>query len=481
MSAPRGGWWRAERVGEAPGRLGGENGCVVSNGMTRYVAVGDADVAYQVLGDREVALLYFYGLGSHLEMMRLTPGWNEFLARLTAFSRVILFDRRGAGASDGVPRAAMPTVEDWTEDIRAVLDAAEAPEAAIIAAVDAGPIAMLFAALHPERVRSLILLNTSARYMVDDDYPIGATPQEVDAFIAFIEETWGTPDFSGAVNPEAVAGDPGFLEEAARWSRFAATPRSAAAQFGYILRDLDVRQALPLIQAPTLVLHVEGSNIVPVTHGRYISDHIPDARFILLPGKSLSMTPNLELVLDELSEFLTGHRTAPDIDRVLTTIVFTDIVGSTEMAAELGDRRWHALLDAHDASVRQQLQRFNGVEVKTTGDGFLVSFDGPARAIRCCEAIVEALRALGIEVRAGVHTGECERRGADLGGLAVHIASRVGALANPSEVLVSSTVRDLVVGSDIEFEDRGTHTLKGVPGRWGLLAVSQGRAAKPSV
>lgn len=447
-------------------------------GVTRYTAVGDADVAYQVIGDGEVDLLYFYGLGSHLELMRITPGWNEFLARLTAFSRVILFDRRGAGASDGVPRAAVPTAEDWTEDIRAVLDAAEVREAAIIAAVDAGPIAMLFGALHPERVRSLILLNTSARYLLDEDYPIGATPEEVETFIAFIEETWGTPGFSSAANPDALTDDAGFLEEAARWARFAATPRSAATQFRYILRDLDVRRALPLIQAPTLVLHVADSDIVPVQHGRYIADHISGARFILLPGRSLSMTPNLGSVLDEISEFLTGERTAPDVDRVLTTIVFTDIVGSTERAAELGDRRWHALLDAHDSAVREQLERFKGVEVKTTGDGFLASFDGPARAIRCCAAVVEAVRSLGLEVRVGVHTGECERRGNDLGGLAVHIASRVGAAAGASEILVSSTVRDLVLGSEIEFEDRGAHSLKGVPGTWDLLAVSRGTGAE---
>lgn len=332
---------------------------------------------------------------------------------------------------------------------------------------------MLFAALHPERVRSLILLNTTARYLADDDHPGGATRADIDALVALIESTWGTPAFSGAINPDTVDADPGFLEEAARWSRFAATPRSAAAQLGYILRDLDVRAALPLIQAPTLVLHVEASPIVPLSHGRYLADHIPGARFIELPGSSISMTPNLDAVLDELTEFLTGQRRQPDVeDRILTTVAFTDIVGSTERAAELGDRRWRELLDAHDSTVRQQLQRFRGTEVKATGDGFLVSFDGPARAVRCCEAIVQAVQPLGIEVRAGVHTGECERRGDDLGGLAVHIASRVGGLAGASEVLVSSTVRDLVMGSELTFEDRGLHALKGVPGSWNLLALS---------
>jgi class 3 adenylate cyclase/pimeloyl-ACP methyl ester carboxylesterase len=444
---------------------------VADHGETQYAAVGESDIAYQVIGEGSVDLLYFYGLGNHLELMRLTPGWNDFLARLTDFCRVIIFDRRGAGASDGFSQSSVPSVEDWTEDIGAVLDATGVQDAAIIASADAGPIAMLFAALHPERVRSLVLLNTSARYRVDDDYPIGATGDEVDALIGFIRDTWGSPEFSAALNSDAAEGDHGFLEESARWSRFAATPRSAAAQFGYILGDLDVRRALPLISAPTMVLHVEDSGIIPASHGHYIADRIPGARFVSLPGGSLSMTPNLGLVLDELSEFLTGERRPPEVERVLTTIVFTDIVGSTDVAAELGDRRWKELLDSHDRLVREQLERSGGQEVKTTGDGFLISFDGPARAIRFCQAAVAAVRPLGLEIRAGIHTGECDRRGDDLGGMAVHIASRVGALAEPSEVLVTGTVRDLVVGSELSFEARGARELKGVPGSWDLLAV----------
>ena len=439
--------------------------------MTCYVTVGDADVAFQVVGDGPIDLLYFYGLGSHLELLRLTPGWNEFLERLTAFSRVILFDRRGTGASDGVPRGAIPSVESWTEDVHAVLDAAGSTRAAIVAAVDAGPIAMLFAALHPERVASLLLLNTTARYLVADDYPIGRSAEEVGALVDLVAATWGTTDFARAVNPGAT--DAGYLAEGARWARFAATPRTAAAQYAYLLGELDVRAALPALQAPTRVLHVADSPIVPLAHGRYLADHIEGATLTVLPGGSLSMTPNLSSVLDELSEFLTGQRPEPEFDRVLTTVVFTDIVDSTAHAAALGDHRWRELLDSHDALIRDQLAHFRGVEVKTTGDGFLAAFDGPARAVRCCQAIVDAVAALGIEVRAGLHTGECERRGDDLSGLAVHIAARVGALAGPSEILTTSTVRDLVVGSDLSFGDRGSHTLKGVPGTWTLLAVER--------
>jgi len=452
-------------------RLLGDDVDMIKGEQTRYVAVGDADVAFQVVGDASVDLLYFYGLGSHLELLRLTDGWNEFLERLTAFARVILFDRRGTGASDGVPRAAIPSVEEWTEDICAVLDAAGADQVAIIAAVDAGPIAMLFAALHPERVRSLVLLNTSARYLVDRDYPIGASRQDVDALVEVVASTWGTAGFTSAING-GEGDDVGFLEEAARWARFAATPRTAAAQLAYILGDVDVRSALPLIQAPTRVLHVEESPILPIGHGRYIAEHLEDATFTALPGGSLSMTPHLTAVIDELSEFLTGRRPPVEIERVLTTVVFTDIVGSTERAVGLGDRRWRALLEAHDDAVRQELARFRGNEIKTTGDGFLAAFDGPARAIHCCAAIIEATSRLGIEVRIGLHTGECERRGDDLSGIAVHIAARIGALAAPSEILVSSTVRDLVVGSGIGFEGRGTPPLKGVPGTWELLAVT---------
>jgi class 3 adenylate cyclase/pimeloyl-ACP methyl ester carboxylesterase len=436
---------------------------------TRYVAVGDADVAYQVVGDGPVDVLYFYGLGSHIDVLQQTPGFGEFLRRLSSFARVILLDRRGTGASDGVPRRSIPTFEEWTDDVLAVLDAAGSERAAIIAAVDAGPVAVLFAATHPERVRALMLINTAARFLRDDGYPIGASTQEVDALIAMVAATWGTVDFVRAINPGDE--DPFFLENTARWARLAATPRTAAAQFDYIFRKLDVRHALPLVQAPTRVLHVRESSIVPIEHGRYLADRIEGAELVALPGGSLSMSPLLGAVADETIELLTGERPTFEIERVLTTMLFTDIVGSTDRAASLGDRRWRSLLDTHDRAVRDQLGRHRGREIDAAGDGFFASFDGPARAIHCAQAIVEATGTLGVELRVGLHTGECEVRGDHLGGLAVHIAARVGALAASGQVLVSRTVKDLVVGSGIEFTDRGEHELKGVPGAWRLFSV----------
>jgi class 3 adenylate cyclase len=435
-----------------------------------YVAVGEADVAYQVVGDGPVDLLYFYGLGSNIEVFWGVPEFAEFLKRLASFSRLIFFDRRGTGASDGVPRNAIPTWEEWTEDVIAVLDAAGSERAAILAATDAGPIAVLFAAMHPERVSALALLNTSARYQVADDYPGGASPDEVDALVQLLGAGWGTPELIRLTDP-SMADDVEYLQSTARLARAAATPRTAAAQYDYILRTLDVRQALPLIQVPTLVLHSVASPIIPIEHGRYLAEHIEGATLVELPlGDIFAITPNNYVVAVEVAEFLTGERPAVEIERLLTTMLFTDIVGSTQRAASLGDERWRTLLDAHDRTIRDQLRRHRGREIETSGDGFFASFDGPARAIRCAQAIVEAVGTLGIELRVGLHTGECEVRGDHLGGLAVHIAARVGALAAPGEILISGTVKDLVVGSGIEFTDRGEHELKGVPGTWKLFA-----------
>jgi class 3 adenylate cyclase len=435
---------------------------------TSYVAIGDSDVAYKVLGDGPLDLLYCYGLGSHVELLLEIPGVAEFLTNLAAFSRLIIFDRRGSGASDGIPRNAMPTWEEWTEDILAVMEGAESKRTVIMAADDAGPTAILFAAMHPEMVSSLVLVNTSARYLVCDDYPIGASPEEVDALVAMMATEWGSPNMARITSP-SLSDDPENIRLRSMALRSSATPRSAAAQFDYILRSVDVRHALALIQAPTLVLHVSENPFVPVTHGRYIADHIPGANFIELAGRDVGFTPFM--VSDEVTEFLTGERPVLEVERILTTVLFTDIVGSTAQAASLGDKRWRSLLDGHDRTVREQLRRFRGNEINTTGDGFVASFDGPARAIRCAQGILEATGKLGVQLRAGLHTGECEVRGDDLGGLAVHIAARVGARAEPQEVLVSGMVKDLVVGSGIDFSDRGEHQLKGVPGSWMLFAV----------
>ena len=437
---------------------------------TRYVAVGDADVAYQVIGEGPKDLLFFYGLGSHIDLFWDNPVASRFIQRLASFCRMIIFDRRGTGASDSFARSAIPTWEEWTDDVLAVLDAAGSCQAAIFATVDSGPIAILFAAMHPERVSSLILLNVAARWLVADDYQIGASLESVDPFVEMIETMWGTNELAGVTNP-SMANDTAFLDSLAKIMRASATPRMAAAQYDYILR-VDVRHALPLLEMPTLVFHLREHAFISVEHGRYLADHIKGARFVALSGGDATLTPDNDVIADEIIEFVTGERPAVEVERILTTVLFSDIAGSTSRAATLGDRRWRLLLDAHDHAVRDQIQRFRGREVNTTGDGFVVSFDGPARAINCAQALVDATANLGIDIRIGLHTGECEVRGDDLGGLAVHIAARVVALAGPGEILVSSTVKDLVVGSGIEFADRGEHDLKGVPESWRLFAVA---------
>ena len=436
----------------------------------RYVEVGDADVAYQVVGDGPFDLLYCCGLGSHIELSWDIPATAELLTGLAAFSRLIFFDRRGTGASGNVSRHGMPnTWEEWTEDILAVLGAVGSKRAAILATMDAGPIAVLFTAMHPDMVSALILNNTSARYLEADDYPIGASPETIDTMVEMIATGWGTPGFDRLTSP-SLARDEKDLRLFSKMNRSSVSPRAAAAQSEYIARNVDVRQALPLIQVPTKVLHVANSPLFPIAYGQFLANHIDGATFTEIPGGNLVVDPE-NVLLDEVAEFLTGERPVLEVDRILTTVLFTDIVGSTAQAASLGDQKWHTLLDAHDHAVREQLHRYRGREIKTTGDGFVASFDGPARAIRCSQAIVEATGGLGIQLRAGLHTGECEVRGDDLGGLAVHIAARVAALASTGEILVSGTVKDLVVGSGIEFLERGECELKGVPGSWKLFAV----------
>ena len=439
---------------------------------TQYVTVGDSDVAYKVFGDGPVDLLYFYGLGSHVDIFGEEEGSARLLDSISSFSRLVYFDRRGTGASDGIAIDAAPTWEVWTEDVRAVLDAVGSERAAIFASRDAGPIAMLFAVAHPARVSALVLANTSARFLVADDYPIGLGHEIIESQINLVQSLWGKPDFVRLMNP-AVAEDAGFAREYARRLRASATPRTAAAQYRYIMESVDVRAVLPLIQAPTLVIHTSHNPIVPLEHGRYLAEHVAGAKFVEVPGRGVSFNDDQvrDIALDEISQFLTGERSLVDIDRVLTTVVFSDMVASTQRAAALGDARWHRLLDDHDRAVRDQLRRFRGREIKTMGDGFLVCFDGPARAIRCAQAIIGAARELDVEVRVGIHSGECEIRGDDLAGLTVHVAARVGALAGPGQVLVSRTVVDLVAGSGIGFSDRGEHELKGVPGTWRLFSV----------
>jgi class 3 adenylate cyclase/alpha-beta hydrolase superfamily lysophospholipase len=438
--------------------------------QVQYVRVSEADVAFQVFGDGPLDLLYFHGLGSHFEHFWDLPMYAQLLGRLADFSRVIIFDRRGTGGSDGVP-AAIPTWEEWAEDIRAVLDAAGSNRTAIVAAGDAGPIAILFAATNPGRVSALVLFNSSSRYLIADDYPIGMRPETVDAFIDRVRTTWGTPEWVRTSNPD-MGSDAEFSLSLARMFRSAATPAAAAAQFDYILRSLDVREALPVLQVPTLVLHVQAVPRPPKEQARYLAEHITGAKLVELAGRDFAMVAHSEAALDEIAEFLTGERPQVEIERILTTILFTDIVGSTERAFSLGDQRWRSLLDEHDRRIRSEVRRFRGQEIQTTGDGFVATFDGPARAIRCARAVGDATRKLGIDLHMGLHTGECEVRGGVLGGLAIHAAARLCALAVAGEVLVSGTVKDLVVGSGIEFSERGDHQLKGFPGTWRLFAVA---------
>jgi class 3 adenylate cyclase len=441
---------------------------VIDAPETRYVSVGDADVAYQVVGDGPLDLVYHHGL-CHLDLQWDVAPESAFNQRLASFSRLILFDRRGSGASGRVAHAGLPTWEEWSQDLLAVLDAAGSERAAIFAEAEAGATAVLFAAAYPERVSALVLGNTQARWAVADDYPIGMSATDIDAGVALVESMWGGAELLAAVLP-SLAGDELATRALAKLCRAAATPRMAAALYRYIYNELDVRAALPLVQAPTLVLYNHGTN---ADRARYLAENIANARLVEVPGDDvLFFAGDHEPIMREVAEFLTGAFLPVDIDRILTTVMFTDIVASTERAAAEGDQRWRALLDSHDRVVRDQLTRFGGKEINTTGDGFLASFDGPARAIRCARGITQSAGKLGIEVRAGLHTGECERRGTDLAGLAVHIAARVGALAHPSEVLVSSTVKDLVAGSGIVFTERGEHVLKGIPDQWRLFAVA---------
>ena len=388
-------------------------------------------------------------------------GWVE---AMTSLGRLIFLDQPGTGASDPVMPGALPTLEQWADSITAVLDDLAIGEAVLFANAAAFPTGALFAATHPSRTAALLVLEGRARNQrIDAVDPVD--------FGSVMVAKWGTGELMPLMNPDM----PWNEEIRASWGRherLAASPRD----FSLImpaLRGGDVRALLPTIRVPTLVVHNSDSQLFPTDLVKYVADHIPGAKYVELPGRNLlHFVEPWRPSFQEIAEFLTGRQAEVADDRVLATVLFTDIVDSTRRAAEIGDRDWHALLDAHDAVVRAQLARFRGHEVNTSGDGFLATFDGPQRAIRCAMAIRDAVQALGIEVRAGLHTGECEVRGDDIGGIAVHIGARVSALAGPNEVLVSSTLRDLVIGSGLEFEDRGAHQLKGVPGEWQLFAVA---------
>jgi class 3 adenylate cyclase/alpha-beta hydrolase superfamily lysophospholipase len=436
---------------------------------TKYVDVGGAEVAYQVVGQGPPDVIWVPGFGQ-IDLVPEDRVFAAFLERLAFFGRLILFDRRGTGVSDAISDTAMPTWEEWADDVGAVLDAAGSERTVVFAETDGGPTGLLFTAMHPERVSGLILANTTARRLRADDYPIGIAREAVDEWVEMFRATWGTPDRVRISFPSRV-NDPEFGQWLAKVTRAIANPKNAAAQVRYMIENLDARDALPLIRVPTLVLHTKNNLVYSIEEGRYLADHIDGAKFVELPGGDLYVATS-DAAVEEIGEFVTGERPPVEVDRILTTVLFTDIVGSTERAEREGDRRWSELLSAHHQVVRFELRHFRGQEIDTAGDGFLATFDGPARGIRCACAIRDGVEALGLQIRAGLHTGEVELSDSGPRGLAVHIGARVGAAAGPGEVLVSRTVAELVAGSGIKFADRGEHKLKGVPGRWHLFAVA---------
>jgi class 3 adenylate cyclase len=438
---------------------------------TRYALAADGvHVAYQVLGSGPLDLIFANSWCSHIEFSWSRPAIVRFYEHLASFSRLILFDKRGTGLSD--PVAGVPTMEDRLADMRAVLDAIGSQRTAVFGTSEGACHCIMFAATYPERTRAMVLFAPFVVGLADEECPWAWTAEFWNVLRAAMENSWGTPDGSGVefCTPSLI-GDESAREWYAHYWRSAASPGAAVALLEVNTR-IDIRPVLPTVRVPTLVLQRSDEQWINVNYGRYTAAHIPGATLIELPGTDhYPWEQNADVVVGEIEEFLTGARSERDDDRVLATVLFTDIVESTEQASEVGDRKWRELLDAHDDMVRRQLERFAGSEVKSTGDGFLATFDGPARAIRCALAISDGARRLGIRVRAGLHTGELERRGDDVGGIAVHIGSRVASEAQPNEVLVSSTVKDLVAGSRIEFVDRGERALKGVPGSWRLFAA----------
>lgn len=437
-----------------------------------FARSGDVSIAYRVVGDGPVDLVYVQGAFTHLDVYWELPAFRRYCERLAEFSRLVLFDKRGMGMSDRVPGATPLDVR--MDDIRAVMDAIGSESAVVMGESEGGPLAMLFAAAHPERTRSLILQGGEVRERTDDAWPWGeATVEQFEANAALIPEHWGKGRAIRARVP-SLADDPSLPAIEAWWGkaqRNAATPAGWEA-FSRMAFEIDVRDVVPSIHVPTLIIHTTGDRVCHVENARWLAAHIPGARYIELPGSDHLPWFDPDRTIAEIREFLTGSREPEEPDRVLATLVFTDVVGSTELATRLGDRRWRDLLESHHAAVRAELARYRGREIDTAGDGFLAVFDGPARAIRAAKAIVDALRVMGLEIRAGIHTGEIEQLpSGDIRGIAVHVGARVAAAAAAGEVLVSSSVRDLVAGSGFTFVDRGGHLLKGVSEERRLYAL----------
>jgi pimeloyl-ACP methyl ester carboxylesterase len=435
---------------------------------TRYADSGGVNIAYQVLGDGPRDLVFVMGWVSNIEVIWEEPMLARFLTRLASFSRLILFDKRGTGLSDRVTD--MPSLEVRMDDVRVVMDAVGSERAALFGVSEGGPMSALFSATYPSRVSALVMHGGFPRRIRTPDFPWGPTEQERRAWIEQMRREWGGT-FGLAARAPSMVGDERFSRWWGRLLRMGASPAAVMALVA-MNDEIDIRHILPAIRVPTLLLHSMRDATIPIGASRYMAERIPGARLVELPSADhLPWLSDAEAVLGEIEEFVTGARRGVELDRVLATVLFTDIVGATEKATVLGDRRWRDLLDGHNLVVRRELARFRGREIKTAGDGFFATFDGPARGVRCACAVSQEMQSLGLEVRAGLHTGECEIMGDDMGGIAVHIGARIAALAAPGEVLVSSTVKDLVAGSGLSFRDHGVALLKGVPGEWRLFSV----------
>jgi class 3 adenylate cyclase len=437
---------------------------------TRYAKTGDLHIAYQVVGSGPVDIVFVPEFWHTIEVQWDQPELAAFLERLSSFGRLISFDQRGSGLSDPVSLDELPSIEQWMDDVRVVMDDAGSKSAVLIAIGGGGTMSMLFAATHPDRAAGLVLVNSFARLSRAPDYPGGRGPEIEDEVRNVMRAGWGRGVFLDLVAPSRV-GDETFRQWWARYQRLGSSPGTIMA-IRQTLAQIDVREVLPSISAPTLILHRVDNAWVRPEHSRYLAEHIAGAKYVELPGSDYFVfLGDSETVLGEIKSFVAGVAGPPESDRLLATVLFTDIVGSTALAADVGDRRWREVLDAQRQLVRRELDRYEGREIDTAGDGFFAMFDGPARAVRCACVLRDAVQELGIEIRAGVHTGEVEMLDGGLAGVAVHIGQRVLAEASPSEVLVSSTVKDLAVGSGFEFEDRGLYSLKGVPEGWRLFAV----------
>lgn len=434
---------------------------------TQYAQRGAVNIAYQVAGTGPPDLVLVSQWFSNIEARWDIPEWEYLFNRFAAFSRFISFDKYGMGLSDPTPPDALPSLEEWVDDVETVMGAVGSREAHVLGIADGGMMALLFAATHPNRTKSLMLLNSAARVGQAPDYPVGLPPERQEAILAGVEHAWGHAQVVSEINPQAGQA---AQEAWARQVRLAASPAMGRAIFRMIF-SLDVRSVLPAVHAPTLVL-ASFSPLFPLEQSKYLAQNIRGARMVELPNSNPQPTmSDMDALADTIEEFVSGTRTTANIDRILRTVLFTDLVESTRHLAEVGDRQWKELLDVHDRLARQQIVSYRGVVIEGTGDGLLATFDGPARAIRCALAIRDAVHGLGMEIRAGLHIGEVERRGERLAGLTVHIAARVMALAGPREVLVTRTLRDIVAGSGFVFRDRGSHQLKGVPDEWQLFSV----------